>query len=328
MLLSSGGFAVYLAESNVFNLLVPRFGDPGSSPNRRRLLNVWLQTKLFRAAHIDTDPLLARLDSECHDAGDFLRIFMEQISSAQQATRWADNSPEEMLYMPRIKRAFPNALFVHIIRDGRDVAASLHKQGWIRPLPGDQRLLASGLYWEWIVRKGRKFGQDLGPNYIELRFEDLLAQPQATLTRLGQFLDHDLDYARILQAGIGSVGKPNTSFPQESNAAGFNPVGRWKKNFSASELSQLENLIGPYLQELGYPLATESKQSRSSQSKRKCRLYSQYFDLKIWLKNTWLYRVYYRLLSPATNISRINYIVMADDVTRPTIPVVVQPAPK
>ncbi|PYV46767.1 MAG: hypothetical protein DMG92_17480, partial [Acidobacteria bacterium] len=47
MLLSAGGFAVYLAESNVFNLLVPRFGNPGVESNRRRLLDVWLQTKLF-----------------------------------------------------------------------------------------------------------------------------------------------------------------------------------------------------------------------------------------------------------------------------------------
>ena len=326
MLLSAGGFAVYLAESNVFNLLVPRFGDPGEESNRRRLLEVWLKTKLFGAAHVEADPLVARLNSECHHAGDFLRILMEEICRAQGTYRWADNSPEEMLYIPRIKQLFPNALFVHIIRDGRDVAASLNKQGWIRPLPGDERLIASGMYWEWIVRKGRRFGKDLGTDYTELRFEELLARPHETLAALGRFLEHDLDYDRIKQAGIGSVGKPNTSFPQESKN-GFNPIGRWKKNFSEAELAEFEEIVGPYLQKVGYELTSGSR-SAASRGASKRALYQKYFDAKIWLKNTSLYRAYYRTLDVADNVARINYIVMADDVTRPAIPVTASSAPK
>ncbi len=317
MLLSAGGFAVYLAESNVFNLLVPRFGNPGVESNRRRLLEVWLQTKLFRAGHIDPTPLLSRLGSECRHAGDFLRIFMEEICRKQGANRWADNSPEEMLYLPLIKRLFPTALVVHIIRDGRDAAASLNKQGWIRPLPGDRRLIASGLYWEWIVRKGRTYGKALGADYTELRFEDLIARPKEVLAELGRFLEHDLDYERIQHAGIGSVGKPNTSFPQESKKAGFNPIGRWKSGFTPTELGEFEDAVGPYLRELGYEVATTTK--HPSRAARKRALYRRYFDTKIWLKNTWFYRTYYRLLDKNVNISRIDYIVMADDVTPPPV---------
>jgi Sulfotransferase family len=316
MLLSAGGFAVYLAESNVFNLLVPRFGDPGVESNRRRLLQVWLQTKVFRAGHIDPAPLESRLSAECHHSGDFLRIFMEEICRAQQVKRWADNSPEEILYLPLIKRLLPNALVVHIIRDGRAVAVSLNQQGWIRPLPGDQRLLASGLYWEWIVRKGRAYGKALAADYTELRFEELLANPRDTLAQLGRFLEHDLDYDRIQQVGLGSVSRPNTSFHQESTKHGFNPVGRWKEIFPLPQLGRFEEVLGNYLEELGYPLATGGQQAPSSQTARVRALYQRYFDAKLWLKNTWFYRAYYRMLDPDVNIARINYIVMADDVTR------------
>lgn len=319
MLLSAGGFAVYLAESNVFNLLVPRFGDPGVESNRRRLLKVWLQTKLFRAGHIDPAPLQSRLSSECHHAGDFLRIFMEQICREQQVNRWADNSPEEILYLPVIKRLLPNALFVHIIRDPRAVALSLTKQGWIRPLPGDDRLLASGLYWDWIVRKGRRYGQALGGDYIELHFEDLIADPHTVLGRLGVFIDHDLDYDRIRQNGIGAVSQPNTSFRRESNKKAFDPVGRWKEAFSEAQLATFEEFVGPTLQELGYELKSRAE-VRASRAQQKRALYRRYFDSKIWLKNTWLYRAYHSLLSDRSNISRIDSIVMADDVTRPIIP--------
>lgn len=326
MLLSAGGFAVYLAESNVFNLLVPRFGDPGSESNRRRLLKVWLQTKLFRAGHIDAASLVSRLNAECHDRGAFLRIFMEEICRAQGASRWADNSPEELLYLPVIKRLLPDALFVHIIRDGRAAALSLHRQGWIRPLLGDERLLASGLYWDWIVRKGRAYGKALGPDYIELRFEDLIANPRNVLANLARFLDHDLDYDRVRENGLGSVAKPNTSFPEESKKPGFDPVSRWKEAFSSSQLAEFEEIVGAHLQELGYGPASTA-QTDLARAARKRALYRRYFDMKIWLKNTFLYRTYYRLLDDRINVSRINYIVMADGGTRPLVPRAEAPAP-
>ena len=62
------------------------------------------------------------------------------------------------------------------------------------------------MYWEWIVRKGRKFGAILGPErYLEVRYEELVDAPRETLARLGQFLHHDLDYDRIQISSIGSV---------------------------------------------------------------------------------------------------------------------------
>jgi hypothetical protein len=244
---------------------------------------------------------------------------MEEICREQQMERWGDNSPEEILYLPTIKRLLPNALFVHIIRDGRAVALSLTKQGWIRPLPGDDRLLASGLYWDWITRKGRGYGKALAGDYIEVSFEDLIADPRTTLSRLGRFLDHDLDYDRIRQNGIGAVSRPNTSFRRESDQPSFDPVGRWKEAFSEAQLAAFEELVGPTLQELGYALKSEADM-HSARADRKRALYRRYFDFKVWLKNTWLYRSYYRLLSDRNNASRIDYIVMADDVTRPVIP--------
>ena len=125
MLLSAGGFAVYLAESNVFNLLAPRFGDLSSRSRRERLLQAWLGSKLFRASGLQTEVVSQRILRDCRNAGDFLRIVMEEIGASQGAPRWAENSPEAMLYLPSIKRLIPNALVIHIIRDGRDVANSL-----------------------------------------------------------------------------------------------------------------------------------------------------------------------------------------------------------
>src|SRR5260370_27764575 len=76
MLLSAGGFAVYLAESNVFNLLAPRFGDLSVRANRERLLEAWLGSKLFRASGLDAEKVTQQVLLGCRNPGDFLRTVM------------------------------------------------------------------------------------------------------------------------------------------------------------------------------------------------------------------------------------------------------------
>ena len=60
MLLSAGGFAVYRSESNVFNLLVPRFHGMRSAADRKELLDVWLRSKLFRVSGLDAGESLQK----------------------------------------------------------------------------------------------------------------------------------------------------------------------------------------------------------------------------------------------------------------------------
>ena len=286
MLLSAGNFAVYRAESNVFNLLVPRFRGMRSSADRKELLDVWLRSKLFRVSGLDADEISARIMTDCSSGGDFLRILMQEMARQQAVARWADCTPEHLLYMKQIKREIPDALFIHIIRDGRDVALSYAKQGWSYPLPWDRhdRLGVAGLYWEWLVDKGREQGKRLGADYQEVRFEELVARPQETLARLGSFIDHDLDYERIQRAGIGSVSEPNSSFLGESNGT-FNPVARWKTKMSAEQVAFFEQLVGDCLLKLGYSLLSEVKRETSLRAARMRATYLAMFEAKHWMRS-------------------------------------------
>lgn len=309
MLLSAGGFGVYLAESNVFNLLAPRFGDLSSRANRERLLEAWLGSKLFRASGLDAEHIRKRILDDCHNAGDFLSIVMEEICLLQGAPRWAENSPEAMLYLPIIKQLIPNALVVHIIRDGRDVANSLGNVRYVRPFPWEDRysVIGCGVYWEWIVQRGRTFGQSMGGDYMEVHFEELLARPQETLDQIGRFIEQPLDYATIQRVGYGSVSKPNTSFRSKDPNTAFNPVGRWKNSFSPQQLALFERLVGKTLQELGYALATNGATDFSV--KATWLLHRTFFASKFWYKNnSWL-----RTLRPAMKSGDIDEIVLADD---------------
>lgn len=285
MLLSAGDFAVYRSESNVFNLLVPRFGDLRSRANREQLMDHWLRSKLFRVSGLDAAAISEKILNDCRSGGDFLRIVMEEIAASQGMHRWADCTPDHLLYMREIKRQIPNALFIHIIRDGRDVALSYVKQGWSYPLPWDrsERLAVAALYWEFVVQKGRRAGKALGADYHEVRFEDLVTEPQKTLTELGAFIDQRLDYEVIRRAGIGSVSQPNSSFLPEGDIGQFNPVGRWREKLAGAELANLEQVIGPILSDLKYPLSSPA----ASSSPRALRLratYNTMFTGKLWLK--------------------------------------------
>jgi len=311
MLLSAGGFALYLGESNIFNLLAPRFGDLSVRKNRQRMLEVWLGSRLFRVSGLQRDQVEKRLPANCRNAGDFLRIVMDEIARQQNAVRWAGNAPEEILHLQRIKETIPEALIIHVIRDGRDVAVSLSEKRYVRPFPWKERETPEGaaLYWEWIVKKGRAAAAALGSDYIEVRFEKLIRNPRAVLGRLGSFLAHDLDYDRIQWTAIGSVARPNTSFTEQLRE-NFNPVGRWKKQLSPKQLGRIEGLVGKTLTELGYGLATDSETACNKLELAMTRMvYRQYFDLKLqWKKNHLL-----RSLRPALTSQEVDRIVVVDD---------------
>ena len=312
MLLSAGGFAVYLAEANVFNLLAPRFGDLSVRENLRKLVDAWLASKLFRASGLDRATIAAKLLDQCQSPGDFLRIVMDDVAQSQGMHRWAENSPEGMLHLPTIKRQIPNALVVHIIRDGRDVAMSLGRVRYLRPFPWEERHspIAAGVYWEWIVQQGRALGRQLGPDYLEVHFEDLVSAPQATLSRIGHFIDHELDHERISQVGYGSVSRPNTSFGDSAVDSQFNPLGRWKQGFTADQISRLEAMIGPTLTELGYTLSHSGPPRTMNARERVERLaYRSYFNTKQRFKRNPVMRA----LRPELTGREIDEIVLAED---------------
>jgi len=286
MLLSAGNFAVYRTESNAINLLEPRFGDLSVRSNKEKLMQAWLNSKLGEVSGLDPAVITAKVVAECQNGGDFLRIIMSEMARQQGVERWADCTPEHLLHLDRIKETIPDALIIHIIRDGRDVALSTAKLGYIRRAWWDKtpNVMVAGLYWEWMVRKGREDGRRLGPDYIEIRFEQLISDPCATLATLSEFVGQELDYDHILQAGIGSVSEPNTSFKDSSNG-GFNPLGRWRKGFTPENLATFESLVGNTLEELGYELGTTERSLLDRPDMRRMRSrYRTYFDSKLWLK--------------------------------------------
>ncbi|HME01070.1 MAG TPA: sulfotransferase [Terriglobia bacterium] len=322
-LLSSGGFAIFRASWVVHDTLIPLAGDPRVLKNRRRLLDLWMQSGAFPRSGLEAEMIRERVLSECRTGSDFIRLVMDEVARRQGVDRWAAYNPDNVLFMPQIKRELPDALFVHIIRDGRDIAVSLTKMGGLRPLPWDKKRseLATALYWEWTVRKGRADGERIKPAYLEVHYEDLIGDPHRTLARLSEFIGHDLDYERIQNAGLGRVADPNSSFKDESKGPYFNPVNRWKSALTRVQVADLEALIGGCLQEFGYPPSTSGEERRPGPLVRLMHpVYPVFFSLKRWLKsNTPLGRLAtFRTLPQASGQPGANAVPAARPAVRET----------
>ncbi len=286
ILLSSGHFAVYRGEPAVFDLLVPRFGSLSRRQNRERLMQVWLRSSMFRISGLNPESIRDRVLNECSSAGDFLRLVMDEVARLQGKDRWAVWGPDNLLYMQQIKKQIPNALFIHMIRDGRDVAFSMGKERWIRPFPWDRKeaLTVAALHWKWKVAKGIQLGKSLSPDYLEMRFEDLITRQDECLKKLSQFVGQEIESEQVRKQSVGTLAAPNSTFQEETDSGTFQPIGRWQRHLSQGEKRVLDSVIGPMLADLGYPRAYPQTNPPSVKHRLMRQLYPLFFDTKQWLK--------------------------------------------
>jgi LPS sulfotransferase NodH len=287
-LLSAGGFAFYRGYLPIYKVVIPRCGPLEVAANRAKAISLFFRSKGFRRAGLEAEPVARRLEAECRTGGDFIRIVMEEIARQQGAPRWAVYDPDYVLHVERIKRDLPSALFLHIVRDGRDIALSLMKMGGFRPFPWSSKargLLETAVYWEWMVRKGQHYGRMFPDSYLEIHYEQLVNEPKKALAAVSQFIDQDLNYDRIQQAGVGRLKESNSSFLGEPEPGRQNPVNRWKERLSREQVAAIESLVGSCLEDAGYALTTTAaERTLGVRTRMMHSFYTHFLNGKLWAK--------------------------------------------
>ena len=179
---------------------------------------------------------------------EFVDLFRQHCLSHSAKSVWAEKTPDNILRFDYVRRHFPNALLVHVIRDGRDVVCSLRRQTWLK-VPQDERTTLKAVevaidYWSRRVEAGLRFRND--PRYTELKYEDMIRQPEQTLRPL--FAAAGVDWSpSVLIPPDGS----DTTQPHE-NAINTNALEQWRRELSAEEIALIERKAGPLLRMLGY----------------------------------------------------------------------------
>lgn len=165
-------------------------------------------------------------------------------------TRWADKS-DYLDRMHIIHKIFPDAKFIHIIRDGRDVANSVLKLPW-----GPQDLIAAAEWWHQYIRLGRAMGAILGEEkYTEVKYEDLVQQSEQELRRLSSFVGEEFSEDMLNYHQSSNAAIPESRKGQHYNAGEPPKSSRtyaWKKEMSATNIALFTDYARHSLVDLGY----------------------------------------------------------------------------
>lgn len=222
---------------------------------------------------------------------DFISAVFDRYAAARGKPLAGSKNPDYLRHLPTLHQLWPQAKFVHIIRDGRDVCLCASDRWKVKPgFQGFPFLLyersdrifddwkedpvtTTALWWERNVRLGRDFGGSLSPAmYYEMRYEALVTGPQNECIKLCDFLGLPFHDAMLRheqnfkpRRGLGGtilharVGLPITS-----------GLRNWRTEMAAAEIARFEAAAGPFLDELGY--ATGSKQPLTRESEEVSRI--------------------------------------------------------
>ena len=196
--------------------------------------------------------------------GEAIAAVFEAYAGRVGKRRWGDKTPLYMRYLPLLERLFPNALFVHLIRDGRDAAVSFlaMPEGVVTRSWGHPRTPADfACQWSSEVRAARALGSRVGERrYLEIRYEALVEHPERELRRVCDFAS--LAFEPEMLDYVGSVelsAKPHQQSLRRPPTTGLRD---WRRELSREDARAFETVCGELLRELGYPLL-EADPSRS-----------------------------------------------------------------
>jgi hypothetical protein len=164
------------------------------------------------------------------------------IPRSNRSMIWGDKSPSYIRHIALLTAQFPTARVIHIVRDVRDYCLSIHK-AW------GKNILRAAQRWQDDVANAQNEGRKIGTNYIEVRYEDLLADPRPTLEAIAVFAgvtfeDGMLDPGRAVE-NLGAARNIRTLV--RSN------VDKYLTQMSPELVEKIEKIAGPTLRKLGYP---------------------------------------------------------------------------
>jgi len=289
---------------------IPRFyrgyGDPTSDQEAWRLAHRILQNpRVSRPWGIAAGPPDF---AGCRSFSAVTRRIFEIWAAKEGKPRWGDKTPHYVYDIPLLLRLFPDAQVIHIVRDGRDAALS-----WLRTRFEPCNLYVAARMWKEMVTAGRRDGALLpSGTYLELRYETLLAEPEATMRSVCAFLDEPYVPAVLTPNPVPN--EPGRRIRERSDGAFREGVvrdnaGGWRSGMSLRQRALFESVAGGLLGELGYPV--EGLGSRLSRG-----------EALLWEADhqvRWLARRLWRLRAPyyRRNVLSIGWAIVLRCLRRP-----------
>jgi hypothetical protein len=227
------------------------FGDL-NGPEGRRELAGWIVRKgsAFGDLGLDKAAVVAEIMAAPPTLGSAFAVVFRAYARRFGKPRWGDKRPAYLQNLHVIKRLFPDAQIVNIVRDGRDCVASLKGMPWNKL--NTYELIA---LWNRGIDFGRQAARELGPDsFHELSYERLAADPGAELRGLCAYLGEDYDEAMTAPARVAKQAVPGRKSWHENThkPVSTDRVGRWRGALEPWEIALCESVMGGRLRSYGY----------------------------------------------------------------------------
>ncbi len=254
------------AETQFLPSVIERAGRNGG---RDAIVEEIISTRNWGDFGLDAEVFRQRTAAiEGGDVGAILRAFYASCAQARDKPRWGDKTPAYVRHMREIGGVLEEARFIHLIRDGRDVAVSRRRRGM-----GEGKAMAdTARLWSERIKQARKQAKRLRGRYIELRYEDLAADPEPLLRQICdlcglEFSPAMLSYHRVAEGRIGEFARDLPAQGRRLARSGTERAaahaltakppttersGRWRSEMSAADRAEFEAVAGGLLRELGY----------------------------------------------------------------------------
>jgi hypothetical protein len=192
--------------------------------------------------------------------GAAIASIFEVYAAAAGKPRWGDKTPMYMRHLSLLERVFPDAQYVHLIRDGRDAALSFLQmpegtftRTWAHPrTPAEFACL-----WRKEVRDARALGARVEhARYLEVRYEDLVGSPEATIEAVSAFAAIPYDAAMLdYTDAVDVAAKPHQQRLLTPPTTG---VRSWREDMPGEDVTGFEAVAGDLLDELGYDVSSDA----------------------------------------------------------------------
>jgi hypothetical protein len=226
---------------------LPSYGDLAVDANALALLRDIARERFFLRSHhnwgfvFDPQRALGQLPERTYAS--VLDAIFSQLAHYRGMARWGDKTPAYYQHLPDLRRLFPDAQFVHVVRDGRDVALSIERTDF-----GPKNAARVAEAWSAAVQTIRRFADGLSPaEFLEVRYEDLTACPAEQMQRLADFLGIADEEGRLREHLATRVA---------ADLRGEN-FGKWRRELRLREVERFEALAGQTLVDCGYDLEFE-----------------------------------------------------------------------
>lgn len=231
------------------------FGDLREPVNRRRLgeaIVSWKDTR-FRDLRLDRAEVVERVVEAGSTVGSACAAVLQMYAAQFGKPRWGDKRPMYHRVLPALRRMFPDAVFVHLVRDGRDCVTSLSRASWWQ-----RSFYHAVRAWTLAIDNSRQARVALpADSFYELRYEDLVTEPATQLRALCEFLGEEFDDAMLTPRDLAGVAVAERKMRVEGTLRDVSDssIGNWERHLDRWQVELCEAVMGERLRSFGYDLA-------------------------------------------------------------------------